>query len=109
MFPNKLASVMFATSNIDPSDNYANAHLSYLNNTLDDFHILNASRSDVMGYPTPKIIFTYENGTELYKGMQFWKLKNDTARLFTYYAPSVGIFEEFLPTIDKMLKTIKVF
>jgi hypothetical protein len=108
MFPNERAAAILATSNINSSNNYVTTHLSFLNKSLDNFHVLNTSRTDVMGYPTATILFTYDNGTELYKGMQLWKIKDDTARLFTYFAPSKGIFDEFFPTIDRMLKTIKV-
>jgi hypothetical protein len=110
MFPNKSAGATLATSKIDSTlnDSYAMTHLSYLNRSLDNLHILNASRSDIFGYPTPKILFTYDNGTELYKGLQFWKKKDDSVRLFTYFAPSKEVFDELLPTIDRMLKTVKV-
>lgn len=110
IFPNKNAGVILETSNIESTsrNNSAMTHLLYLNKSLDNLFILNTTRSDLMGYPTPTILFTYDNDTELYKGMQFWKIKDDQARLFTYYAPADGVFDELLPTIDSMLKTIKV-
>ena len=110
MFPNKSAGAILGTSNIGSTSNndYVESHILYLNKSLDNLYILNTSRSDVMGYPTERILFTYDNGTEPYKGMHFWNIKDDHARLFTYFAPSKGIFDELLPTIDKMLETIKV-
>ena len=110
IFPNKNAGAILATSNIEytSSNNSAMSHLLYLNKSLDNLFILNTSRSDVLGYPTPTILFTYDNDTELYKGMQSWKIKDDHARIFTYFAPADGVFDELLPTIDRMLKTIKV-
>lgn len=110
VFPNKSAGAILTATTVEPSarNNTVMSHLSYLNKTLDNLHILNTSRSDVMGYPTPTIVFTYDNNTELYKGIQFWKLKEGQAHLFTYFAPADRIFNEWLPTIDKMLKTIKI-
>ncbi len=110
MFPNKRAGVLLATSNVQSASNesYVTTHLRYLNKSLDNLYVINTSRSDVMGYPTAKILFTYNNSTELYKAMHFWKIKDDQARLFTYFAPSKGVFDDLLPTIDRMLKTIKV-
>jgi hypothetical protein len=110
VFPNKNAGVILENSSIEStsSNNSALNHLLHLNKSLDNLFILNTSRSDVMGYPTPTILFTYDNDTELYKAIQFWKIKDDHARLFTYYAPADRVFDEFLPAIDRMLKTIKV-
>lgn len=110
VFPNKNAGAILANSSIEStsSNNYALSHLLYLNKSLDNLFILNTSRSDVMGYPTATILFTYDNDTEFYKGMQFWNIKDDHARLFTYFAPADGVFDELLPTIDRMSKTIKV-
>jgi hypothetical protein len=110
VFPNKNAGANLVNSSIESTsrNNSAMSHLLYLNKSLDNLFILNTSRSDVMGYPTPTILFTYDNDTELYKGMQFWKIKDDHARQFTYFAPADKVFDEFLPTIDRMLKTIKV-
>ena len=110
IFPNKNAGAKLVNSSIESTsrNNPAMSHLLYLNKSLDNLFILNTSRSDVMGYPTPTILFTYDNDTELYKGMQFWKIKDDHIRLFTYFAPADGVFDELLPTIERMSKTIKV-
>ena len=110
VFPNKNAGAVLANSSIESGsgNNSTNRHLLYLNKSLDNLNILNTSRSDVMGYPTTRILFTYDNDTELYKGMQFWNIKDDHARQFTYFAPAEGVFDELLPTIDRMSKTIKV-
>jgi hypothetical protein len=110
VFPNNKAGAILATSAVQSTErnNYVMSHLLYLNKSLDNLYILNTSRSDVMGYPTAKILFTYDNNTEAYKGMHFWNIKEGQARLFTYYAPADKVFDELLPTVDKMLKTIKV-
>jgi hypothetical protein len=110
VFPNNKAGAILATSEIQPTErsNYVMSHLIYLNKTLDNLYILNTSRSDVMGYPTATILFTYGNNTETYKGMHLWNIKEGQARLFTYYAPADKVFDELLPTVDRMLKTIKV-
>jgi hypothetical protein len=110
VFPNKTAGAILATSEVKPTErgNYVMSHLLHLNKSLDNLFILNTSRSDAMGYPTATILFTYDNNTEPYKGMQFWNIKEGQARLFTYYAPADKVFNELLPTVDKMLKTIKV-
>ena len=110
LFPNKIAGVTLVNSTVEStlSNNSALNHLLHLNKSLDNLFILNTTKSDVFGYPTPTILFTYDNDTELYKGMQFWKIKDDHSRIFTYYAPADKVFGELLPTIDRMLKTIKV-
>jgi hypothetical protein len=110
VFPNKTAGAILAASEVKPTErgNYVMSHFLYLNKSLDNLFILNTSRSDVMGYPTATILFTYDNNTEPYKGMQFWNIKEGQARLFTYYAPADKVFDELLPTVERMLKTIKV-
>jgi hypothetical protein len=110
VFPNKNAGAILTTSEVKPTErsNYVMSHLLYLNKSLDNLFILNTSRSDVMGYPTATILFTYDNNTEPFKGMQFWKIKDGQARLFTYYAPADKVFDELLPIVDRMLKSIKV-
>lgn len=110
VFPNKSAGAILAASNVEPTarNNSVMSHLLHLNKSLDNLHILNTSRSDIMGYPTPTILFTYDNNTELYKGVQFWKIEGGQAHLFTYFAPADRVFNEWLPTIDRMLKTIKI-
>lgn len=110
LFPNKTAGAILAASEVKPTErgNYVMSHLLYLNKSLDNLFILNTSRSDVMGYPTATILFTYDNNTDPYKGMQFWNIKEGQARLFTYYAPADQIFDKLLPIVDRMSKTIKV-
>jgi hypothetical protein len=109
-FPDKNAGVIVAVSEVNnsPGENYVTSHLLYLNQSLDNLHVLNTSRTDLMGFPTAKIMFTYDNATQLYKGMQFWNIKENQARLFTYFAPSERVFDELLPTINRMLETLKV-
>ena len=64
MFPNKGAGAILGTSNIGSTSNndYVESHILYLNKSLDNLYILNTSRSDVLGYPTERILFTYDNG-----------------------------------------------
>jgi hypothetical protein len=88
---------------------FIKSHILSLNSTLHNFKIINASTSNLMGYPTQMILFSYSSGTHLYKGMQFWKIAINHVYIFTYYAQSTRIFENYLPIIIKMVDTLKVF
>ena len=60
-------------NNMSESDFIA-AHIMSLNNSLTNFNIINSSTSDLLGYPTQMILFSYNDGAHLYKGMQLWKV-----------------------------------
>jgi hypothetical protein len=84
------------------------AHIMSLNSSLTNFNILNSSTSDLLGYPTQMILFSYDNGDQLYKGMQLWKVAEDHVYIFTYYAQSNRLFDEFLPVVIKMIDSLQV-
>ncbi|WP_172602009.1 hypothetical protein [Candidatus Nitrosocosmicus franklandus] len=89
---------------------FKNQQVLHLNRTLNDFNILDSEVSDFMGYPTDMILFNYKNGTQLYKGVQFIKVSNDntSADIFTYFAPSVQVFDEFLPVAVEMFRSLEL-
>jgi hypothetical protein len=94
-------------NNMTESDFIA-AHIMSLNNSLTNFDVINASTSDLLGYPTQMIVFSYNNGAQLYKGMQFWKIAEDHVYIFTYYAQSDRLFDKFLPLITKMVDSLQL-
>ncbi len=89
-------------------NDFIKRHILSLNSTLGNFKITNSSTSSLMGYPTQMILFSYSGGTHLYKGMQFWKIATNHVYIFTYYAQSARIFENFLPIIIKMVDSLKI-
>lgn len=109
-FPNKSAGAILVNSNVKNSsgDDFDISHVLYLFRSLDNFFIIHNSKSYIMDYPTTEIFFTYRNGTMSYKGIQLWTIKDNEARLFTYFAPSDRVFDEYLPTIETMARSIKV-
>jgi hypothetical protein len=109
-FSNKTAGVTFTTSKLDSTltSDYARTHLLYLNKSLDNFNILDTLRSDEMGDRTPKIVFTYDNNTELYKGLQFWKIKDNRVHFFTFFASAEEEYDELLPIVNRMAETLKI-
>jgi hypothetical protein len=94
-------------NNISESE-FIDTRILSLNNTLKDFSILNSSISDLLGYPTQMILYSYQNGTEKYKEMEFWKLAEDHVYIFSYYAQSKQIFDKFLPIVTKMIDSLEV-
>jgi hypothetical protein len=68
--------------------------------------ITNSSTSDLLGYLTQMILFSYNNGDQLYKGLQLWKVAEDPVHIFTYHAQSNRLFDKFLPAVIKMIDTI---
>jgi hypothetical protein len=95
-------------NNISKND-FIKRHILSLNITLGNFKIKNASTSNLMGYPTQMILFSYSSGSNLYNGMQFWKIAGNHVYIFTYYAQTTRLFENFLPVIIKMVGTLKIF
>ncbi len=79
-----------------------------LSQTLTNFKITNSKVSDIMGYPTQMLLFNYDNGTQLYRGLQFIKISDDNAYVFTYFAPHIVIFREFLPTVKEMFDSLQL-
>jgi hypothetical protein len=94
-------------NNISEND-FIDVHILSLNSTLKDFNILNSSISDLLGYPTQMILFSYKNGTEKYKEMEFWKIAEDHVYIFSYSAQSEQIFDKFLPVVTKMIESLEV-
>jgi hypothetical protein len=94
-------------SNISESD-FISAHINSLNSSFTNFNILNSLTSDLLGYPTPMILFSYNNGNQLFKAMQFWKVVGDHVYIFTYYAQSNRLFDELLPIVQNMTKSLKI-
>lgn len=80
-----------------------------LNNTLENFYIVNSSISNLLGYPTNMIFFTYHNGTQIYQGLQFWKVVENHAHIFTYFTPSSRLFYDNLPIITNMINSLFIY
>lgn len=109
-FPNKSAGAILVNSNVKNSsgDDFDISHVLYLFRSLDNFFVIHNSKSYIMDYPTTEIFFTYSNDTVPYKGIQLWTIKDNEARLFTYFAPADRVFDEYLSTIETMARSIKV-
>jgi len=88
--------------------NFMNNYLNHLNNTLIDFKIINHSISNSLGYPTELILFTYENQTLPYTGLQFWKSSGNLLYLLTYYAQGSNNFENNIDVLTRMIESVKL-
>lgn len=89
-------------------EEFALKQLSSLNQSLSNFNVINSSVTDLLDYPTQLIYFEYNNGSELYRGMQFWKITSENAYIVTYFGQSDRMFEEFLPTASRIIETLVI-
>lgn len=83
-------------------------HLTFLNVTLPNFRVQNYSTSSILGDSTQMLSFNYNNGTELYKGLQLWKLTENRAVIFTYFVPDLTLFDTYLPEATRMLESLEI-
>lgn len=54
-----------------------------------------------------RVVYTTKEGDRDLKKLQVWTLKHDRAYLITYQAEA-GKYEEFLPVVEKMIKSVEV-
>ena len=83
-------------------------HMISLNQTLHNFSVINSTTTNLLGYPTPMILFTYENGTQYFKGLQLWKFVDNSLFVYTYFANSYEKFDAFMPQIITMIQSIRL-
>lgn len=88
-------------------ENFSIRNIMTLNKTLSNFNIINSSTSNLLGEDTQMLLFNYTNGTHTYNAMQFWKLSEKYANIFTYFGQSNSVFNSFLPSITKIIETLR--
>jgi hypothetical protein len=92
----------------DSFEDFVKNHLNTLNQSLSDFEVINMTVNDLFGYPTPMILFTYSNQSQEYNVLQLWKMANNSVFVFTYYAGSQKLFDDFLPTIADIIESTRI-
>jgi hypothetical protein len=88
-------------------DDFSANQVIYLNETLDNFQIINYSISQIYEYPTQILMFSYNNNSVPYKSMMFITLDMDDAYLYTYFSPE-QIFDDHLDAVIRILDSIEL-
>jgi hypothetical protein len=112
-FTSEVSKIGIIVANIplkSPSlDDFRSQQILYLNQTLKNFEITDSDVSRLMGSPTEMLLFNYDNRTQPYAGMQLITVSGDNGYIFTYFAPSIRVFHEFMDTAQEMLDSLQLF
>ena len=81
-----------------PLSNFTNAQVSYLENTLQNFSIVNSIQETVFQRPAELVYFNYANNSKTFDGLQIITADTDRGYIFTYFSPRES-FNLFLPYI----------
>lgn len=87
-------------------DEFITSQILHLNESLDDFSILNSSISDILDFPTQMISFNYTKDFDSFQGVQIWKQVGESVFIITFYADT-AYFEKYLPQIGGILSTLE--
>jgi hypothetical protein len=97
----------YAPSMQMPLDSFANNQITYLNDTFEDFKIINSSVSQIYEEPTLVSMFSYSNNSIPYIGMMFITVDENNAYIFTYFAKD-ELFNDYLDAIVRILNSIEL-
>lgn len=82
---------------------YANDSISDLNQSLDDFKLIESTTNNVLAVlPAYKSIFTCMDENTIYEDMEIGAIKGDKAYILTYEA-GMNEYDKYLPIIQELI------
>jgi hypothetical protein len=98
------------SSNVNENLNqYLTTTINDYNDTLNDFEVIESSTNSVLGgLPAYKLVFTYVDDDIYYERMEIGTIIGDKVYFVTYESEEEEQYSDYLPTIQKMIDSLKV-